>query len=74
VPDSSSVQYRMKCRVCGRAFLVADMSSTVPEHQERALPDHPDILYVRCKGSGLRGIVAGTETKTFNDIRHKPQK
>ena len=61
----NDVQYRMKCRVCGRPFLVDSISSRVPEHPEKGLPMHPDILYVRCKGSDLGGIVAGTVMKTL---------
>jgi hypothetical protein len=64
VANTNDIQFRMKCRVCGRPFLVDNISSKVPEHPEKALPIHPDILYVRCNGSGLGGIVAGTVMRT----------
>jgi hypothetical protein len=60
VANTSDIQYRMKCRVCGRVFLVDSISSRVPEHPEKDLPVHPDIIYVRCNGSNSGGIVAGT--------------
>ena len=66
--NSGDVQYRMKCMVCGRAFLVDSVSSKVPEHPAKGQPEHPDILYIRCKGSSMGGIVAGTSTKRFDDI------
>jgi hypothetical protein len=67
MPNTSHIQYRMKCRVCGRPFLVDSMSSKVPEHPDKTQPLHPEILYVRCKGSGLDGIVAGTVRKTISE-------
>ncbi len=66
--NSGDVQYRMKCMVCGRPFMVDSVSSKVPEHPAKGQLEHPDILYIRCKGSGLGGIVAGTSTKRFDDI------
>lgn len=62
--NTSDVQYRMKCSVCGRPFLVDGISSRLPEHPQRGRPEHPEIMYARCPGSGLTGIVAGTVTKT----------
>jgi hypothetical protein len=67
MPNAGDVQYRMKCAVCGRPFLVGSMSSKVPEHPQKGQPMHPEVLYARCPGSGLGGIVAGTKTKSLGE-------
>jgi hypothetical protein len=67
VANTGEVQYRMKCSVCGRPFLVDSISSRVPEHPQKGHPIHPEILYARCSGSGLGGIVAGTVMKPIGD-------
>ena len=65
--NPGDVQYRMKCAVCGRPFLVGSVSSKVPEHPQKEQPMHPEILYARCRGSGLGGILAGTKMKTLDE-------
>ena len=66
--NTGDLQYRMKCTVCGRPFLVDSISSKVPKHPQKGQTEQPGMSYVPCGGSGGGGIVAGTTTKRFDDI------
>ena len=61
--NPGDVQYRMKCPVCGRPFIVDRVASRVPEHPQKGQALHPEIMYARCSGSGQGGILSGTVVK-----------
>ena len=53
--NTGDVQYRMKCSVSGRPFLVDGISSKLPEHPQKGQPEHPEMMYVRCSKLRFRG-------------------
>ena len=64
--NSGDVQYRMKCLVCGRVFLVDSFASKIPPHPQKGQTEQAGESYIPCAGSGQGGIVAGTK---YNPIR-----
>jgi hypothetical protein len=64
--NPSDVQYRMKCLVCGRAFLVDKVSSKVPDHPQKGQTEQAGKPFAPCSGSGQGGIVAGTAIRRGN--------
>ena len=68
MPSRSDIQYRMKCPVCGKTFLVDSVSAKVPTHPGKGQSEQAGTSYVPCGGSGLGGIVAGTKLKAPEDL------
>jgi hypothetical protein len=61
-------QFRMKCPVCSRQFYVETTSSRIPKHAKKE-ESEKDPQYTPCGGTGGRGIVAGTRTTRFEELR-----
>jgi hypothetical protein len=51
------IQYRVECLVCGKEFLVNEVSSPIPEHPSEGQKVEPYIPNVPCAGSGLIGTL-----------------
>jgi len=56
-------QYRVKCVVCGKEFLVDRSDAPVPKHRRKGEAEVAGMPYFPCLGSGIVGYFVGPETK-----------